>query len=207
MPEQHNAMLDSEEANYWLPVDQYIGGIEHATMHLLYFRFFHKLMRDNGLVDSDEPATRLLTQGMVLSDTFLTRDEKGTKHYHSSEEIEITKDSKGKVINGKLKSTGEDVILAGMEKMSKSKNNGVDPQSLIDQYGADTARLYTMFASPPEQSLEWREDGVHGAHKFIKRVWKLYVENALQETAEVDLTKLSSQQKAMYGKTHEPLQK
>ncbi|MCW9016148.1 MAG: class I tRNA ligase family protein, partial [Kangiellaceae bacterium] len=206
-PNSYDAMLDSEEANYWLPVDQYIGGIEHATMHLLYFRFFHKLMRDNGLVDSDEPATRLLTQGMVLSDTFLTKDEKGTKHYHSSEEIEVTKDSKGKVTSGKLKSTGEDVILAGMEKMSKSKNNGVDPQALIDQYGADTARLYTMFASPPEQSLEWREDGVHGAHKFIKRIWKLYVDNALQEAGEVDLEKLSSEQKALYGKTHETIAK
>ncbi len=206
-PNSHDAMLDSDEANYWLPVDQYIGGIEHATMHLLYFRFFHKLMRDQGLVNSDEPAEKLLTQGMVLSDTFLTRDEKGTKNYHSAEEIELEKDSKGKVISGKLKSTGEAVTLAGMEKMSKSKNNGVDPQALIDQYGADTARMYTMFAAPPEQSLEWREDGVHGAHKFIKRLWKLYMENALQEVGEIDLAKLSAEQKALYGKTHETIAK
>jgi len=155
-PHCHDAMLDSDEANYWLPVDQYVGGIEHATMHLLYFRFFHKLMRDAGLVNSDEPAKNLLTQGMVLSDTFLTLDAKGTKHYHNAEVIDVVKDSKGKVISGTLKATGEAVILAGMEKMSKSKNNGVDPQALIDQYGADTARLYTMFASPPEQTLEWR---------------------------------------------------
>ncbi|TQV85451.1 leucine--tRNA ligase [Aliikangiella coralliicola] len=206
-PESHDAMLDSDEANYWLPVDQYIGGIEHATMHLLYFRFFHKLMRDQGLVESDEPATHLLTQGMVLSDTFLTRDEKGTKHYHSSEDVEVVKDSKGKVISGTLKSTGESVILAGMEKMSKSKNNGVDPQAIINEYGADTARLYTMFASPPEQSLEWREDGVHGAHKFIKRLWKLYVDYALVDVKPVDLKTLSGKQKKLYSKTHETIAK
>lgn len=206
-PNSDKAMLESEEANYWLPVDQYIGGIEHATMHLLYFRFFHKLMRDAGLVNSDEPAKKLLTQGMVLSDTFLTKDEKGTKHYHSAEDIEVVKDSKGKVISGRLKETGEDVILAGMEKMSKSKNNGVDPQALIDEYGADTARLYTMFASPPEQSLEWREDGVHGAHKFIKRLWKLYVENALFVAEPLDTSSFSAGQKLLYAKTHETIAK
>ncbi len=206
-PQSNDAMLDSDEANYWLPVDQYIGGIEHATMHLLYFRFFHKLMRDQGLVSSDEPAKKLLTQGMVLSDTFITKDHKGTKVYHSAEEIEITKDSKGKVISGKLKTTGEPVILAGMEKMSKSKNNGVDPQALINQYGADTARLYTMFASPPESSLEWRDDGVNGAYKFIKRVWKLYVENACFTAKEFDITSLSEEQKSLFGKTHETIAK
>ncbi|MDH5629642.1 MAG: leucine--tRNA ligase [Gammaproteobacteria bacterium] len=205
-PESHDAMLDSEEANYWLPVDQYVGGIEHATMHLLYFRFYHKLLRDEGIVSSDEPAKRLLTQGMVLSDTFVTLDEKGVKTYHSSEEVEVEKDSKGKVISGKLKTTGQPVILAGMEKMSKSKNNGVDPQALIEQYGADTARLYTMFASPPEQTLEWREDGVNGAHKFIKRLWRLYVDNNF--TAETfGLKDLNDQQKALYSKTHETIAK
>lgn len=206
-PNSFDAMLDSDEANHWLPVDQYVGGIEHATMHLLYFRFFHKLMRDAGLVDSDEPAKKLLTQGMVLSDTFLTKDAKGLKTYHSAEEIDVTKDSKGKVISGKLKTTGEAVILAGMEKMSKSKNNGVDPQSLIDTYGADTARLYTMFASPPEQTLEWRDDGVHGAHKFIKRLWKLYVENVEADTIDIDFQTLSAEQKGLYGKTHETIEK
>jgi len=127
-PNSDDAMLESEEANYWLPVDQYIGGIEHATMHLLYFRFFHKLMRDQGLVNSDEPAKKLLTQGMVLSDTFITKDEKGTKVYHAADEVEIVMDNKGKAISGTLKTTGEEVTLAGMVKMSKSKNNGVDPQ-------------------------------------------------------------------------------
>lgn len=206
-PQSHEAMLDSEEANYWLPVDQYIGGIEHATMHLLYFRFFHKLMRDQGLVDSDEPAKKLLTQGMVLSDTFLTTDEKGTKHYHAAEDIDVVKDSKGKVVSGTLKASGEAVTLAGMEKMSKSKNNGVDPQALIEAYGADTARLYTMFAAPPEQSLEWREDGVHGAHKFIKRLWKLYNDHALVAASDIDLASLSSQQKALFSKTHQTIAK
>ncbi len=206
-PDSHDAMLNSDEANYWLPVDQYIGGIEHATMHLLYFRFFHKLMRDAGLVNSDEPAKRLLTQGMVLAETFLTRDEKGTKQYHSLEDVDVKKDSKGKAISATLKSTGEPVTLAGMEKMSKSKNNGVDPQALIDEYGADTARLYTMFASPPEQSLEWRDDGVNGAHKFLKRLWKLYVENALSSAESVNLDKLNSEQKALYAKANETIVK
>ncbi|WP_196139352.1 leucine--tRNA ligase [Aliikangiella sp. G2MR2-5] len=206
-PESDDAMLDSDEANYWLPVDQYIGGIEHATMHLLYFRFFHKLMRDAGLVDSDEPARKLLTQGMVLSETFVTKDDKGGKNYHTIEEVDVEKDSKGKAIRATLKSTGEEVILAGMEKMSKSKMNGVDPQALIDQYGADTARLYTMFAAPPEQSLEWREDGVNGASKFIKRLWKLYVDHALCDDANIELSSLNKEQKALYGKTHETIQK
>lgn len=206
-PNSHDAMLDSDEANYWLPVDQYIGGIEHATMHLLYFRFFHKLMRDAGLVDSDEPATNLLTQGMVLSETFVTKDEKGGKHYHTIEEVDVEKDSKGKAVKATLKDTGEEVILAGMEKMSKSKMNGVDPQSLIDQFGADTARLYTMFASPPEQSLEWRDDGVQGAHKFIKRLWKLYTDNALVEKATIDMASLNKDQKALFSKTHQTIAK
>ena len=206
-PKSHDAMLENEEANYWLPVDQYIGGIEHATMHLLYFRFFHKLMRDAGLVDSDEPAKNLLTQGMVLSETFVTKDEKGGKHYHTIEEVDVEKDSKGKAIKATLKATGEDVILAGMEKMSKSKMNGVDPQALIDQFGADTARLYTMFASPPEQSLEWRDDGVQGAHKFIKRLWKLYMENALVEKAAIDFATLNSTQKSLFSKAHQTIAK
>ena len=206
-PNSHDAMLDSEEANYWLPVDQYIGGIEHATMHLLYFRFYHKLLRDAGILNSDEPATRLLTQGMVLSETFVTKDEKGGKHYHTIEEVDVDKDSKGKAIKATLKATGEDVILAGMEKMSKSKMNGVDPQALIDQYGADTARLYTMFASPPEQSLEWREDGVQGAHKFIKRLWKLYTENALVAKTEIDMASLSAEQKSLFSKAHQTIAK
>lgn len=210
-PHCDTAMLDSKEANYWLPVDQYIGGIEHATMHLLYFRFFHKLMRDAGLVNSDEPAKRLLTQGMVLSETFY-RMENGAKNYYPPEEVSIEKDAKGKVIKATLKDSGESVELGGMEKMSKSKMNGVDPQNLIDLYGADTARLYTMFAAPPEQSLEWREDGVQGAFKFLKRVWKL-VHDHLQLSVHAeklnaeDFNNLSSEQKALRFKTHETIKK
>jgi len=206
-PDCDTAMLNSDEANYWLPVDQYVGGIEHATMHLLYFRFFHKLMRDAGLVNSDEPAKKLLTQGMVLSDTFITRDDKGLKQYHSLEEVEVINDSKGKAISATLKSTGESVILAGMEKMSKSKNNGVDPQSLINQYGADTSRLYTMFASPPEQTLEWREDGVNGASKFLRKLWKLYLENAVGDCGVFTIDHMSKNQKNLHRKTHETIKK
>ncbi len=206
-PDCDTAMLDSKEANYWLPVDQYIGGIEHATMHLLYFRFFHKLMRDAGLVDSDEPAKNLLTQGMVLSETFVTKDPKGGKHYHSIEDVEVVKDSKGKAISASLKSTGEPVILAGMEKMSKSKNNGVDPQALINEYGADTSRLYTMFASPPEQTLEWRDDGVNGAHKFLKRLWKVYTEHGIAEPGKFSVDELNKAQKALYRKTNQTIEK
>lgn len=206
-PDCDSAMLDSEEANYWLPVDQYVGGIEHATMHLLYFRFFHKLMRDEGLVDSDEPAKKLLTQGMVLSETFITKDEKGTKHYHTIEEVDVEKDDKGKAISATLKSTGESAILAGMEKMSKSKMNGVDPQSLINEYGADTSRLYTMFASPPEQTLEWKDDGVHGAYKFLRRLWKAYTENALIDETAFSVKNLNKQQKELYRKTNQTIEK
>lgn len=206
-PDSDTAMLEKEEANYWLPVDQYIGGIEHATMHLLYFRFFHKLMRDAGLVTSDEPAKKLLTQGMVLSDTFITKDAKGVKQYHSVDEVSVEKDSKGKAISATLNATGEKVILAGMEKMSKSKNNGVDPQSLINQYGADTSRLYTMFASPPEQTLEWREDGVHGAYKFLRRLWKAYNDFGLVEAKTFALADLNKEQKSLYAKTNETIKK
>ncbi|NVJ51765.1 MAG: leucine--tRNA ligase [Gammaproteobacteria bacterium] len=206
-PHSDDAMLESEEANYWLPVDQYIGGIEHATMHLLYFRFFHKLMRDAGLVNSDEPAKRLLTQGMVLSETFY-RVENGAKVYYSPEEVEVEKDSKGKVLSATLKSTGAAVELGGMEKMSKSKMNGVDPQHLIDQYGADTARLYTMFAAPPEQSLEWREDGVQGAFKFLRRVWKLVHDHlAAGEVPELEPQQLSNELQGVRRKTHETIAK
>ncbi len=207
-PHCDDAMLESEEANYWLPVDQYIGGIEHATMHLLYFRFFHKLMRDAGLVSSDEPAKRLLTQGMVLAETYYQIGENGNKEYYSPEEVAVEKDDKGKVLKATLVKTGEPVVLGGMEKMSKSKNNGVDPQHLIDQYGADTARLYTMFAAPPEQSLEWREDGVQGAFKFLRRVWKLVFDHLQAgDAVKLDVSALNSEQKALRRKTHETIQK
>ena len=206
-PHYQEGMVDPTEANYWLPVDQYIGGIEHATMHLLYFRFFHKLMRDQGLVQSDEPAKRLLTQGMVLAETYY-RSQNGTKEYYTPEQVDLTKDDKGRVIKALLKADGQPVEIGGMEKMSKSKNNGVDPQALIDLYGADTARLYTMFAAPPEQSLEWREDGVQGAHKFLQRLWRAVTAFAEQSKAPaLAKTELNEAQKATRRKVHETLQK
>jgi leucyl-tRNA synthetase len=180
-----DAMLDPSEANYWLPVDQYIGGIEHAILHLLYARFFHKLLRDEGLVASDEPFKRLLCQGMVLSNAFYSKAENGKEIWHSLDSIEIERDDKGRIIGGTVIETGERVEYAGMIKMSKSKNNGIDPQKVIDVYGADTIRLYTMFAAPPEQDLEWIESGVEGANRFLRRLWRLandFVENHLQQT-------------------------
>jgi leucyl-tRNA synthetase len=169
-PDFDGGMLDAR-ANTWLPVDQYIGGIEHAILHLLYARFFHKLMRDEGLVTSDEPFANLLTQGMVIADTFYREAADGKKTWFNPADVEMRD---GVAI---LKSDGQPVIVGGTEKMSKSKNNGVDPQALIDQYGADTARLFTMFAAPPEQSLEWSDAGVEGAHRFLKRLWKLAFEH------------------------------
>jgi leucyl-tRNA synthetase len=165
-----DGMLDAR-ANHWLPVDQYIGGIEHAILHLLYARFFHKLMRDEGLVASDEPFANLLTQGMVVADTYYREDASGKKTWFNPADVELRD---GAAI---LKADGQPVIVGGTEKMSKSKNNGVDPQALIDQYGADTARLFTMFAAPPEQSLEWSDAGVEGAHRFLKRLWKTVYEH------------------------------
>ena len=162
-PDYDQGMLDSEAANYWLPVDQYVGGIEHAILHLLYARFFHKLMRDEGLVDSDEPFERLLTQGMVLKDG---------------------------------------------AKMSKSKGNTVDPQELIDRYGADTVRLFSMFAAPPEQSLEWSDAGVEGSHRFLKRLWRLVQDRVMHEgTVNVKTANLSKAQKDLRRKTHETIAK
>jgi leucyl-tRNA synthetase len=169
-PDYDGGMLD-QRANQWLPVDQYIGGIEHAILHLLYARFFHKLMRDEGLVASDEPFANLLTQGMVIADTYYRETPDGKKTWFNPADVEL-RDG-----NAFLKSDGQPVIVGGTEKMAKSKNNGVDPQALIDQYGADTARLFTMFAAPPEQSLEWSDAGVEGAHRFLKRLWKLAYEH------------------------------
>jgi leucyl-tRNA synthetase len=164
-PDLDSAMLDGR-ANYWLPVDQYIGGIEHAILHLLYARFFHKLMRDVGLVSTNEPFANLLTQGMVIAETYYREQPDGKKLWLNPADVET--------VDGVhvLKSDGKPVIAGGTEKMSKSKNNGVDPQAIIDKYGADTARLFMMFAAPPEQSLEWSDAGVEGAHRFLKRLWK-----------------------------------
>ncbi len=165
------SMLDAR-ANHWLPVDQYVGGIEHAILHLLYSRFFHKLMRDEGLVQSNEPFTHLLTQGMVVAPTFYRDGADGKKQWINPADVDVKTDERGRPVGATLKADGQPVVIGGTEKMSKSKNNGVDPQALIDAYGADTARLFMMFAAPPDQQLEWSDAGVEGAHRFLKRLWK-----------------------------------
>jgi len=172
-PNDDTQMLDPAKANYWLPVDQYIGGIEHAILHLLYARFFHKLLRDAGLVDSDEPFKKLLCQGMVLADTYYREADNGGQDWIAPTNVDVERDEKGHVTSAISKLDGKPVISAGMSKMSKSKNNGIDPQEVIELYGADTVRLFIMFTSPPEQTLEWSDSGVEGAHRFLKRVWKL----------------------------------
>ncbi len=169
-PGTDKVMVD-ERVNYWMPMDQYIGGIEHAVMHLLYARFWAKVMRDLGLVHFDEPVKNLLTQGMVLNETYFREDSTGKKRWFNPDEVELELDEKGRPISAILKADGSPVTVGGIEKMSKSKNNGVDPQAQIDQYGADTARLFTMFAAPPEQTLEWSSSGVEGASRFLRRVW------------------------------------
>jgi leucyl-tRNA synthetase len=186
-PQSTEGMVDKEAAKYWLPVDQYIGGIEHAILHLLYARFFHKLMRDEGLVQGNEPFARLLTQGMVVADTFYRDLGEGKKDWINPADVNIEHDEKGRMTTATLKSDGLPVQIGGVEKMSKSKNNGIDPQALIDQYGADTARLFTMFAAPPDASLEWSDTGVEGAHRFLKRVWKYG--NAFRRWSEDSLAK------------------
>ncbi|WP_295996599.1 class I tRNA ligase family protein, partial [Rugamonas sp.] len=169
-PGATEAMVD-ERNDYWMPMDQYIGGIEHAVMHLLYARFWTKIMRDFGLVKFDEPFVNLLTQGMVLNETYYREDAAGRKTWFNPADIDLTTDDKGRPQNAVLKSDQQPVHIGGTEKMSKSKNNGIDPQAQIEQYGADTARLFTMFASPPEQTLEWSGSGVEGANRFLRRVW------------------------------------
>ena len=169
-PDQKRAMVD-ERVRYWLQVDQYIGGIEHAILHLLYSRFWTKVMRDIGLIKIDEPFTNLLTQGMVLNEIFFRKSANGRITYYNPAEIEVELDEHGIRTGAKLKADGKPVESGGMGTMSKSKNNGVDPQALIEEYGADTARLFMMFASPPEQTLEWSDSGVEGASRFLKRLW------------------------------------
>ncbi|TVT75089.1 MAG: leucine--tRNA ligase [Denitromonas halophila] len=167
---QGDASMVDGETNYWMPVDQYIGGIEHAILHLLYSRFWTKAMRDIGLVNYREPFTNLLTQGMVLNNAFFHKPEGGGKNYFWEKDIEIGRDAKGHITGATLSADGT-VLEHELTTMSKSKNNGVDPQSLIEQYGADTARFFMMFAAPPEQTLEWSDSGVEGAFRFLRRVW------------------------------------
>ncbi|MEG1156809.1 MAG: leucine--tRNA ligase, partial [Acinetobacter sp.] len=208
-PDFTGGMVKPEAGQTWLPVNQYIGGVEHAILHLLYARFFHKLMRDEGVVQGNEPFTNLLTQGMVLADTFYREAESGKKTWFNPADIELEKDEKGRVLSAKYKEDGQDVIVGGQEKMSKSKNNGIDPQSIIDQYGADTARVFMMFAAPPDQSLEWSDAGVEGANRFLKRVWRLatgFLEKA-NTAANIDKSALSTAAQDLRRKTHETIQK
>ncbi len=200
-------MVD-KRGNYWLPVDQYIGGIEHAILHLMYFRFYHKLMRDARLVDSDEPATNLLTQGMVIAETFYRPNPDGSKDWINPADVDVQRDDKGRVVGAVLKADGAPVEIGGTEKMSKSKNNGVDPQAMVAKYGADTVRLFSMFAAPPEQSLEWNEAGVDGMARFLRRVWTLVQKHADDGAAPaLDPAALTAGQKAVRRKTHETIGK
>jgi len=203
-------MVD-ERAGYWMAVDQYIGGIEHAILHLLYARFWTKVMRDLGLVTVDEPFTKLLTQGMVLNHIWTRRPAEGRIQYFNPSEVEPTRDAGGHVVGGVLKADGQPVEFEGLGTMSKSKNNGVDPNALVERYGADTVRLFMMFASPPEQTLEWSDAGVEGSSRFLKRVWKLvhaHVERAssMGSAPALDaatIASLSADQKALRRAVHE----
>ena len=206
-PQYQNGMLDAEEANYWLPVDQYIGGIEHATMHLLYFRFFHKLLRDAGFVTSDEPADKLLCQGMVLADAFYYTSPTNERIWVSPTQVTLERDEKGRIIKA-TDPEGRELVHSGMTKMSKSKNNGIDPQEMVEKYGADTVRLFMMFASPAEMTLEWQESGVEGAKRFLGRVWNLvyqYQQNPAKTS--IDITALSAAQKALRREVHKTIAK
>ncbi len=244
-PDNNEKMLDGR-ANHWLPVDQYIGGIEHAILHLLYARFFHKLMRDVGLFGAenvrssanagsphpnplmkplpfgipegegaiakpkpiDEPFLNLLTQGMVVAETYYRELPDGKKQWHNPADVEVERNEKGHIVAAKLKSDGQPVVIGGIEKMSKSKNNGVDPQALIDQYGADTARLFMMFAAPPEQSLEWSDAGVEGAHRFLKRLWKAVHEHVAKgNVAAYSGGELAEAQQGFRRQLHQTIQK
>ncbi|WP_374594073.1 leucine--tRNA ligase [Aquabacterium sp.] len=199
------AMVD-ERAQYWLKnggMDQYIGGIEHAILHLLYARFWTKAMRDVGLIDVDEPFKKLLTQGMVLNHIYSRRTDKGGIEYFWPHEVENVFDEAGKIVGAKLKADGSPIDYGGVGTMSKSKNNGVDPQDLINRYGADTARLFMMFAAPPEQTLEWNDAGVEGAHRFLKRVWAFGAKHAEAIKTASDVgAELSKDAKALRLEVH-----
>ena len=203
----NSAMLDPKRADYWLPVDQYVGGIEHAILHLLYARFYHKLLRDEGLVSSNEPFKSLLCQGMVLAESFY-KEIDGRKTWLAPSEITVERDEKGRTIKAIEIKSGDTVNSGGITKMSKSKNNGVDPQTAIDKQGADTVRLFTMFAAPPEQTLEWSDEGVSGAHRFLRKLWKM-VHDHLETNVSTPLNSanLNQQQRDLRRKTHETINK
>jgi leucyl-tRNA synthetase len=202
-------MVDGRAA-YWLPVDQYIGGIEHAILHLLYSRFWTRVMRDLGLTALDEPFTNLLTQGMVLNEVFFRKPASGRIVYYNPADVDVQVDEKGARIDAVLREDGMPVESGGIGTMSKSKGNGVDPQSLVEQYGADTARLFMMFAAPPEQSLEWSDEGVEGAFRFMKRLWKAVHQHVSQGPAAagtVDRVALTPAQRDTRRQVHETLAK
>jgi leucyl-tRNA synthetase len=205
-PTNPDAMV-ADGTQYWMPMDQYIGGIEHAILHLLYARFWTKVMRDLGLVKVSEPFTKLLTQGMVLNHIYSRRGDKGGIEYFWPHEVEDIRDDTGKVTSARVKADGSLVDYEGVGTMSKSKNNGVDPQELIDRYGADTARLFVMFASPPEQTLEWNDAGVEGAHRFLKRVWAFGAKNEalIQGAANIVPADLREDAKALRREVHNVL--
>ncbi|EKN3345391.1 leucine--tRNA ligase [Yersinia ruckeri] len=206
-PQYDEGMLDPAAANYWLPVDQYVGGIEHAIMHLMYFRFFHKLMRDAGLVDSDEPAKRLLCQGMVLADAFYYSGTNGERIWVSPVDAIVERDEKGRIVKA-VDGEGHELVYAGMSKMSKSKNNGIDPQVMVEKYGADTVRLFMMFASPAEMTLEWQESGVEGANRFLKRVWRLVFDHSHKGTTQpLVVAELTEDQKSLRRDLHKTIAK
>ncbi|NOX79145.1 MAG: leucine--tRNA ligase [Gammaproteobacteria bacterium] len=215
-PNYTDGMINKVAADKWLPVDQYVGGVEHAVLHLLYARFFHKLMRDEGLVQGDEPFANLLTQGMVLAGTYLRENADGSKSYYFPEDVDIRYNDKGQPIEATLKADCQPVKIGKIEKMSKSKNNGVDPQATIDQYGADTVRLYTMFTAPVDQTLEWIDDGLKGPYNFLKKVWRYTIEHA-ETLAQQSLTattlsvtdtqSLSKAAKSLRRKTHDTIGK
>jgi leucyl-tRNA synthetase len=215
-PDQHNAMTD-ERVNYWLPADQYIGGIEHAILHLLYSRFWSKIMRDLGLLKLDEPFTNLLTQGMVLNEIFYRKSGNGRITYFNPADVSLQHDEQGKRCGAILLSDNQPVESGGIGTMSKSKNNGVDPQKLVEEYGADTARLFMMFASPPTQTLEWADAGVDGAYRFLKRLWRqaflhlqdgaVQIDPALHATLPVELKALRCQLHQTIAKVTDDLER
>ena len=201
-----SAMVDPR-ADYWMPVDQYIGGIEHAILHLLYSRFWTKVMRDLGLTTVSEPFANLLTQGMVIAPTFYREDAEGRKQWINPADVKVQTDDKGRPLSAMLNRDGQPVTMGGIEKMAKSKNNGVDPQSLIEQYGADTARLFMMFAAPPDQALEWSDSGVAGAYRFLRRLWVYAAEHqdAIRTAGEVDAATLPEPLRVVRREVHEAL--
>jgi leucyl-tRNA synthetase len=192
--------------HYWLPVDQYIGGIEHAILHLLYSRFWTRVMRELGAVSFKEPFTHLFTQGMVLNEAFFRKAGSGRIEYFNPADVEVSAGDRGRVAI--LRKDGAEVQSAGVITMSKSKKNGVDPQALVDELGADTARLFTMFAAPPEQTLEWSDEGVQGSFRFLKRLWKIVYEHvSAGAVAPLDKTGLDEAQRAVRRQAHQTLGK